>query len=98
VPTAGQGDVFIHVTHQGANVEMVTAVVAPAAQFPTLYDGNATTTWTQVSTSAAGVVWIPGVPQGTVAVTMTPQGGTATVVNSIPVGDGTLTWVSAELP
>jgi hypothetical protein len=98
VPTPGLGDVFVHVTHQGANVAMVTATVAPAAQFATLYDGNAVTTWTQISTSTAGVVWIPGLPQGSVAVTLTPQGGTATPVNSIPIGDQTLTWVSAELP
>jgi hypothetical protein len=98
VPTPGQGDVFVHVTHQGASVEMVTATVAPAAEFPTLYDGNAVTTWTQISTGPAGVIWIPGLPQGTAAVTLTPQGGTATVVSSIPIGDQTLTWVSAGLP
>ncbi|HET9987034.1 MAG TPA: hypothetical protein VFQ65_00900, partial [Kofleriaceae bacterium] len=97
-PTTGQGDLFVHVTHQGASVAMVSATAAPLAQFPTLYDGNAVTTWTQISTGAAGVVWIPGLPQGTVAVTLTPQGGTATVVGSIPIGDQTLTWVSAELP
>jgi hypothetical protein len=98
VPTSGQGDLFVHVTHQGASVAMATATVAPAAQFPTLYDGDAATTWTQLGTSTAGVVWIPGLPQGSAAVTVTPDGGTATVVNSIPVGDQTLTWVSVELP
>lgn len=98
VPTPGQGDVFVHVVHQGASVAMVSAVVSPAAQFPTLYDGDATTTWTQISTSTAGVVWIPGLPQGTAKITLTPQGGTASVVNAIPVGDQTLTWVSVELP
>lgn len=98
VPAPGQGDLFIHVTHQGANVAMVTAAVAPAAEFPTFYDGNAVTTWTQISTSTAGVVWIPGLAQGTATVTLTPQTGTATVVNAIPVGDQTLTWVSVELP
>ncbi|MEP6861278.1 MAG: hypothetical protein ABJE66_11690 [Deltaproteobacteria bacterium] len=98
VPTPGLGDVFVHVTHQGAGVAMVTAAVAPAAQFSTLYDGNAVTTWTQISTSTAGVVWIPGLPQGSVAVTLTPQGGTSTPVTSIPIGDQTLTWVSVELP
>jgi hypothetical protein len=98
VPISGQGDVFVHVTHQGASVAMVTATVAPAAQFPTLYDGDAVTTWTQISTSTAGVVWSPGLPQGSVAVTLTPQGGTALPVTSIPIGDQTLTWVSVELP
>jgi len=98
VPTPGQGDVFVHVVHQGASVAMVSAAVTPAAQFPTFYDGNATTTWTQISTSTAGVVWIPGLPQGTASISLTPQGGTATVVNAIPVGDQTLTWVSVELP
>lgn len=98
VPTPGQGDVFVHVTHQGASVAMVTAKVAPAAEFATLYDGDAVTTWTQISTSTAGVVWIPGLPMGSVAVTLTPDGGTPTVVNSIPIGDQTLSWVSVELP
>jgi hypothetical protein len=98
VPAPGQGDVFVHLTHQGASVAMATAAVAPAAEFPTLYDGSAVTTWTQISTSTAGVVWIPGLPQGSAAVTVTPDGGTATIVNSIPIGDQTLTWVSVELP
>ena len=98
VPAPLQGDLFIHVTHQGANVAMVTAAVTPAAEFPTFYDGNAVTTWTQISTSTAGVVWIPGLTQGAATVTLTPQGGTATVVNAIPIGDQTLTWVSVELP
>jgi hypothetical protein len=98
VPTPGLGDVFVHVTHQGASVAMVTATAAPAGQFSTLYDGDAVTTWTQISTSTAGVVWIPGLPQGSVAVTLTPQVGTSTPVNSIPIGDQTLTWVSVELP
>ena len=98
VPAPGQGDVFVHITHQNANVAMVTAPATPAAEFPTLYDGNATTTWTQISTSTAGVVWIPGLPKGAASVALTPQGGTATTISAIPVGDQTLTWVSVELP
>ncbi|MEO6777138.1 MAG: hypothetical protein ABI467_29690 [Kofleriaceae bacterium] len=98
VATPGQGDVFVHVTHQGASVAMVTATAVPAAEFPPLYDGNAPTTWTQVSTAASGMVWIPGIAQGAASVTLTPPTGTPTVVSAIPIGDGTLTWVSAELP
>src|SRR3569833_1240458 len=68
VPAPGQGDVVVHVIHQGASVAMVSAAVTPAAQFPTFYDGDATTTWTQISTSTVGVVWFFGFLLGFVCV------------------------------
>src|SRR3569833_856022 len=68
VPAPGQGDLFVHVVHQGASVAMVSAAVTPAAQFPTFYDGDATTTWTQISTSTVGVVWFFGFLLGFVCV------------------------------
>jgi hypothetical protein len=92
------GDVFIHVTHAGASEPMVAATTTPVATFATLYDGIAATTWTQTGTGSFGVVWVPGLAQGAVSATLTPQGGTATVVAAIPIGDQTLTWVALELP
>lgn len=94
----GNGDVFLHVTHGATNVQAVAATSAPAAEYATLYDGGAPTTWTQLGTGPFGMVWFAGLPQGAVTVTLTPQGGTATPVSTIPVGDQTLTWVSVELP
>ncbi|MEO8846901.1 MAG: hypothetical protein ABI591_05700 [Kofleriaceae bacterium] len=94
----GFGDVFIHVTHAGTSVAGVAATTTPVATFTTLFDGGTPTTWTQVGTGTFGMVWVPGLAQGSVAATLTPQGGTATAVPNIPVGDQTLTWVSLQLP
>lgn len=96
VGQSGFGDVFVHVT--GAHAVQVSATVAPASIYVTLYDGNAPTTWTQLGTDALGMVWIPGLTAGAANVTLTPLGGTATVVNTIPIGDQTLTWVTVDLP
>ncbi|MEO8554439.1 MAG: hypothetical protein ABI678_30900 [Kofleriaceae bacterium] len=98
IPVAGQGDVFVHVVRAGASVPMVGATSTPLAEYPTVYDGGAPTTWTQLGTGAFGMVWIPGLAAGTTTVTLTPQTGTAKAVPSIPIGDGALTWVSVELP
>ncbi|HEX7704375.1 MAG TPA: hypothetical protein VF403_26725 [Kofleriaceae bacterium] len=92
------GDVFIHVTHAGTSEASVAATTTPVATFATLFDGNAATNWTQIGTGAFGMVWVPGLAQGAATATLTPQGGTATVVANIPIGDQTLTWVALQLP
>jgi hypothetical protein len=92
------GDVFIHVTHAGMSEASVAATTTPVATFATLFDGNAATTWTQTGTGAFGMVWVPGLALGAATATLTPQGGTATVVANIPIGDQTLTWVALQLP
>jgi hypothetical protein len=92
------GDVFIHVTHAGTSEAAVAATTTPVATFATLFDGVAATTWTQTGTGAFGMVWVPGLAQGAVTATLTPQGGTATVVSAIPIDDQTLTWVTLQLP
>jgi len=98
VGEAGNGDVFVHVAHANTSVELVAATSTPTATYATLYDGNAPTTWTQLGTGPLGMVWIAGLATGAATVTLTPQGGTATPVPAIPIGDQTLTWVSVELP
>jgi hypothetical protein len=98
VATATFGDVFIHVTHMGTSEASVAATTMPLATFATLFDGSAPTNWTQIGTGAFGMVWVPGLAMGTASATLTPQGGTATTLTSIPIGDQTLTWVTLELP
>ncbi len=96
--STGFGDVFVHVSQQGASAAQVSATVSPDAIYPTLYDGPAPTTWTQTGTGAFGMVWIPGLPSGVASVTLTPQGGVATTISGIPVGDTALTFVNVSLP
>jgi hypothetical protein len=99
VAAPGFGDVFIHVTHAGVSEAAVAATTTPAATFAILFDGVAATTWTQTGTGSFGMVWVPGLATaGTTTATLTPQGGTATVVAGILVGDQTLTWVALDLP
>lgn len=103
VSTAGYGDVFIHVTHANANVAMVVAVATPTPLYAAQYDGTTSHVWQVTSTGSFGMVWLAQVPTGvgafaTVSTSLTPQGGTAKIVNDIPVGDGALTWVTVELP
>jgi hypothetical protein len=96
--SSGFGDLFIHVTHANMSEASVAATTTPVATYATLFDGSAPTTWTQLGTGALGMVWVPGLAQGSATATLTPQAGTATVVTSIPIGDQTLTWVSLQLP
>lgn len=98
IAAPGFGDVLIHVTHAGTSAASVAATTTPIATYATLFDGSTPTTWTQVGTGAFGMVWVPGLAQGSVTATLTPQGGAATVVANIPVGDQTLTWVALQLP
>ena len=98
IATSTFGDLFIHVTHAGTSEASVAATTTPIATYATLFDGGTATTWTQVGTGAYGMVWVPGLAQGSVTATLTPQGGTATVVPNIPIGDQTLTWVTLQLP
>ncbi len=94
----GLGDVFIHVTRAGTSAASVAATTTPVASYATLFDGSNPTTWTQVGTGTFGMVWVPGLAQGSVTATLTPHAGTATVLANIPIGDQALTWVSLQLP
>jgi hypothetical protein len=103
VSTAGYGDVFLHVTHANANVATVVAVATPTPLYAPQYDGTTSNVWQVTSTGSFGMVWLAQVPTGvgafaTVSTSLKPQGGTAKIVDHIPVGDGALTWVSVELP
>ncbi len=98
VKTPGYGDVFIHVGMAGMNVATVVAAPMPTPLYAPQYDGTTATSWQVTGTGSFGMVWLAGLPAGTASTTLTPTGGTATVVGGIPVVDNALTWVNVELP
>ncbi len=78
-------------------------LATPTPLYTPQYDGTTSNAWQVTSTGSFGMVWLAQVPTGagafaTVSTSLTPQGGTAKIVDNIPVGDGPLTWVSVELP
>lgn len=91
------GDVFVHVVHAGTSVGSVGGTVTPAATYSTLYDGSTAGSWTMTGTSMYGMIWFPGIPMGSATLSITPQGQATTVVNAVPVGDGTITWVTQSI-
>lgn len=93
----GQGSIVAHVVHAGAPVAAATATTSPNAAYAPLYDGTTATAWNQNMTGANGAVWIPGLPVGAATLTITAN-ATPQLVTGIPISDGTITFVTVELP
>lgn len=94
----GVGSVFVQVEMAGAPLAGAAASIAPASQYTPFYDGDSAVVWNQNATGAHGTVWFPGAELGNVSVSVTPAGGSATVLPSVPVADGALTFVVAAIP
>jgi hypothetical protein len=95
---AGQGALVTHVVHGGAFVAGATATTTPSAAYAPLYDGATATAWNQNSTSTHGAIWIAGLATGTASLTVTASSGGPQIVSGIPIGDGTITFVTVEIP
>lgn len=96
----GQGAIVAHLvtaTAPKTAVAMATAATSPTGAYVPFYDGKAARLWTQFSTGTHGAVWIPGLPAGTVALTVLPAGGVAQTINAVPVVDQAITFITAEL-
>lgn len=96
----GQGTVVAHLltaTAPKAAVAMATAATSPTGASIPFYDGKTARLWTQFSTGTYGAVWIPGLPAGTVALTVLPAGGVAQTVNAVPVIDHAITFITLEI-
>jgi hypothetical protein len=98
VAQTGQGDVFLRVASGSAAVTGATATIQPAGIYGTFYDGSTPSNWTGRSTGAFGAAWMPQVTAGTATVTVTPQAGSAATLGDVPVVDGTLTFLTEEIP
>lgn len=97
---AGQGAILAHVVSSSAPhapVAMATATTSPIGAYPALYDGKVARLWTQNSTGAHGAIWIPGLAAGTIALTVAPPVGVVQTVTGLPVVDGAITFVTAEI-
>jgi len=98
VPSAGNGAVFVRVLQNGTPVAGATAIATGMQQYPPFYDPPSGEQWLTTATGSFGVAWLPGVLAGTQAVTVTPPLSTATLtLSNVPVVEGALTFVTAEL-
>ncbi len=100
ITPADQGQVFVRALRGGIPLAGVTAAVSPGGAPPTFavrYDGLTPIAWTETATGMFGVSWLPGVPAGTVFVTVTPPDGTPRTVN-LPVLGEANTFATVEIP
>ena len=94
---AGEGSIVARIVRNNVAVADAVASVSPLAQFATKYDGATPSAWTELATSAAGTVWIPGAVPGTNVVTATPASGTA-AMETVLVEDQAITYATIDLP
>ena len=97
VLTPGDGTIIARVVRNGTPQTGAVASVEPLAQFATKYDGPAQLAWTELATSTAGTVWIPGAPAGIAKVTVSPASGDD-VIEDVRVEDQSITYVTIDLP
>jgi hypothetical protein len=98
LPEQGTGWIFVRVLQTGAPLPGAVASATPQPDFATLYDGASASSWNQDHTGPYGVAWVPGEPTGAASISVTPQGGSATMINGIPVTDGGVTFITADIP
>ena len=100
ITPADQGQVFVRSLRGGLPLAGVTATVTPPGAPPTFavrYDGLTPIAWTETATGMFGVAWLPGVPAGTVSVTVTPSDGTPRTLIVPVLGDAN-TFATVEIP
>ena len=97
VLTPGEGTIIARVVRNTTPQSGATASTAPLAQFPTKYDGPTALAWTELATSTAGTVWIPGAAIGTASFTVSPATGDD-VTEDVRVEDQAITYVTIDLP
>lgn len=98
VPTPGHGAAFVRVVHGGTPVAGATVVATGEDQYAPLYDPETGLVWGPTATGAFGMAWLPSLLAGTQDITVVPPGqGTPVVVGNVPIVEGALTFVTAEL-
>ncbi|MDQ3341307.1 MAG: hypothetical protein M4D80_39640 [Myxococcota bacterium] len=94
---AGEGSIVARIVRNNVAVSGAVVAISPVAQFAAKYDGLTSSAWTELSTSAAGTVWIPGAGLGANVVTATPPSGTP-AMEAVVVEDQAITYVTIDLP
>jgi len=95
---ATTGGLLARVTRGGNAVIGETAIVTPANQLGSYYDGATASSWTQTGTGAYGTVFEPNVPSGSATLKLSAAGTLQATVSAIPITDGGVTFVVTELP
>lgn len=98
LPIAGTGGLLVRVTRGGAAVTGEAALVMPANQLGSYYDGATSSAWTQTATGAFGTVFEPNVTTGTASVQLSAADTLQATLSAIPITDGGMTFDVAELP
>lgn len=100
-PAPGSGTLMARISRGGIPVAGEMARVIPATIDPhgTLYDpANAPDAWATSATGPFGTAYAPGATTGTAMLVVSAAGTTQLTVSGIPITDGGVTFVFAELP
>src|SRR6185312_3808967 len=97
-PIANTGGLLARVVHNGAAVTGEAAVVVPDNNLGSYYDGATAAGWTQTGTGAYGTVFEPNVTSGTATLKLSAGGTLQATLGAIPITDGGVTFVVAEVP
>ncbi|MGE0869158.1 MAG: hypothetical protein AB7P03_11355 [Kofleriaceae bacterium] len=92
-----QGSIMVRTTMDNAAVAGAIATVDPVAAYAPHYDSNVATSWDQDETGTYGVTWVVGAEPGTTTITVTPELGTAGMIE-LPVETGGITFGTLALP
>lgn len=96
--TTDQGSLMVRVASSNAALAGASVRSMPAPQYGPFYDGSNAQIWSQSATGAFGTAWLPGITPGATSLEVTPSGGSATAVGSVPVEAVTITYVFADIP
>jgi len=97
-PAAGTGALMMRIARNGAGVMGETVVAVPANDpYGTYYDGATASSWTQSGTGTFGTAYLPGIPVGTTSVRLSAGGTVQATISAIPIADGGVTFVIAEV-
>ncbi len=94
----GAGDVIVRVVQNGTPVAGATAIASNQDAYQTRYDPPSGDVWTVDATGILGIAWLPGVLAGTQTVTVQPPLSAAQImISNVPIVEGALTFVTADV-
>jgi hypothetical protein len=94
----GAGDVIVRVVQNSTPVAGATAIASGQDTYQTRYDPASGDLWTTDATGALGIAWLPGVLAGTQTVTVQPPlSATQITISNLPIVEGALTFVTADV-
>jgi hypothetical protein len=96
-PIAGTGALLIRIVRNGLPVTGESATVVPDAAQGIFYDGATASSWTQSATGTYGTIYLAGIASGAASVTLHGGGNVQGTISAIPISDGGVTFVIAEV-